>query len=192
MNRTLTAAAAFVAGSAGAVGIAGTAAADPTELPTVLPVDNAHDIAGTVHSVPRSVGSVVPAHELVGKPMANTGERLELPLAGPVHGNPVDVVVKATDSVPTSTNGSKSGTANGTLGTVGKGAPTQLHDSALNGLPKDGLSTPSLPAGLAGGSSPVDGLLMGHGGSTKADPLGTARDLVERSPVGQINALSQD
>ncbi|GAA2791345.1 hypothetical protein [Saccharopolyspora taberi] len=66
MKRTLTAAAAVLAGGAGAVGFAGTAtAAEIPELPRELPVDNsvadtAYHLAGTVHSGVRTVGEVLP------------------------------------------------------------------------------------------------------------------------------------
>lgn len=68
MRRTLTAAA-VLAGSAGALGFAGTAtAAGAPEFPAELPVDNgvantAFHAAGTLHSATRVVGDVVSAQE---------------------------------------------------------------------------------------------------------------------------------
>ncbi len=68
MKRTLTAAATLVAGGAGVVGFAGTAAADTPQLPAELPVDNnvaqtAYHTAATMDSATKVVGDVVPAPE---------------------------------------------------------------------------------------------------------------------------------
>lgn len=89
MKRTLTAAATLVAGSAGAIGFAGTAsAADSPELPAELPVDNgvantAYHGAATLHSAQSVVGDVVPANEEITGRSGGT--------ALPTDGAPVDV-----------------------------------------------------------------------------------------------------
>ncbi|GAA0510457.1 hypothetical protein GCM10011581_00370 [Saccharopolyspora subtropica] len=112
MKRTFTAAAAVLASSAGAVGLAATAnAADTPQLPAELPTDNnlaqtTYHVAGTVHSAKRTVGDVVPVEEHLtgrtapGGPLDGLGDILGgSPLRGVLGGarsldptNPLGVV----------------------------------------------------------------------------------------------------
>jgi hypothetical protein len=82
MKRTFTAAAAVLAGGAGAVGFAATAnAAETTQLPAELPTDNnlaqtAYHFAGTMHSAKETVGDVVPLEQQLSGRTAPGGDPL--------------------------------------------------------------------------------------------------------------------
>lgn len=141
MKRTLTAAAALLAGSAGAIGFAGTAsAADSPELPAELPTDNnvaqtTYHTAATLKSAKQVVGDVVPAPNAAtsrsgdGAPgvpsVAESGESVGDLLNAP----PVD---KAGDAVREGVSGRDGSSGQSTGGLLGGGSPL---GGLLSGLP---------------------------------------------------------
>ena len=167
MKRTLTAAAALVASSAGAVGFAGTAtAAETTGLPADLPVDNgvgntAVHLAGATQSATKTVGDVVPSDAVSAQPMGRTGIS-PLGDAGPVGG-----VLGGGDPV-----GGVLGGGNPVSGLTGGGDPV----GGLAGGPVGGVVGGGGPVGgVLGGGSPVSGLTGGGdpvGGLTGGGDLG--------------------
>ncbi|GAB3554774.1 hypothetical protein J2S53_003575 [Actinopolyspora lacussalsi] len=118
MKRTLTTVTALVAGSVGAIGFAGTAAADGPELPAELPVDNnvaqtTYHTAATLHSAQQAIGDVVPSQ---GTPAGRDA-------AGAVDGDPLKEAVQ---------NGHISGEL--------------LNGEQLDGVPGEMLQNPSQQA----------------------------------------------
>ncbi|WP_019855837.1 hypothetical protein [Actinopolyspora mortivallis] len=138
MKRTVSAAAALLAGSAGAVGLAGTAVAETPALPSELPTDGstaqaAHHTATTLHSAEKVVGDVVSAPGA----SARSGDDVPAVPAGlPGHDQPVPGIADAHSVDETS----------GVL-------PEDLRR-------RDGASAPSTGGDLLG-DSPLGGLLGG-------------------------------
>ncbi len=177
MKRTLTAAAAVVAGSAGVVGFAGTAAAVAgPEFPAQLPVDNnvaktAFHATGTVHSATKTVGDVVPMEQQQAGRSGGTTAMGPLNLT---EGNPV-------------------GKALGGLAGDKSLAPTDLVKSTPIGdaLPV-GETLPAERAGndqvgnLAGGvldrAEPVTDAVRGKPGATPEKTLGKVTEPVRDLP----------
>lgn len=194
MNRILTAAAAFVAGSAGVAGHVGTATADPAQgLPAAPLVHHSVDGmgsvtqgVGTVPAVTRSVGDVVPAAERAQSPSAQTGTaRSGLPLLGQIHNTPLDPVLN--------TVGNLAGKRADPTGAV---AGPQQHNGALDGSSLsldpskgiEGLPAADLLGGPSGGNGTRSGLPASTHGPTD-DLVGTAEKLLPSLPVGPINTL---
>ena len=139
MKRTLTAAATLLAGSAGVVGFAGTAAAaDTPQLPAELPVDNsvaqtAYHAVGTMHSATKVVGDVVPApDELTGSSARAADD------GGSLGGVGEDLGLdKVLSGAPLS----------GVTGKSGTDGASQVGQLPLEKLPLEKLPTEKLPVG---------------------------------------------
>lgn len=138
MKRTLTAAATLLAGSAGVVGFAGTAAAaDTPQLPAELPVDNsvaqtAYHAAGTMHSATQVVGDVVPAPDKL------TGSSARAADGGSLGGVAEDLGLdKVLSGAPLS----------GVTGKSGTDGASQVGQLPLEQLPTEKLPTEQLPVG---------------------------------------------
>jgi hypothetical protein len=156
MKSTLTAAAALLASSAGAVGLTGTAVAAPApELPVGTGVAQ-NGAADTMHSATKLVGGVVPASErLIGKPADGTAQG-DLPVVGSLQSNPVTKPVLD----PVADRG---------LPVVGSGGVTGNADNPVGGVVPLSLRT--------GGNKPV-----GNIGPATTNPVGTVNDLVGHAP----------
>jgi hypothetical protein len=161
MKSTLTAAAALLASSAGAVGLAGTAVAAPApELPLGTGAAQ-NGVADPMNAATKLVGGVVPAsQQLTGKTADNIAHG-DLPAVGSLQAIP------ATKSVLDPVTGKG-------LPVVGGGGVTGNADSPVGR---------AMPLSLQGGDNkPVDTI-----GSAATNPVGTVNGLVGSAPG--INAL---
>lgn len=194
MNRILTAAAAFVASSAGVAGLAGTATADPAPgLPAAPLVHHSVDDGmGTVRAMTRSVGHVVPASEraqgdslVQGDSGQNGTARSGLPLLGQIQNTPLDPVLNTVGSL-----------VGKTADPAGAAAQPQQQNGGLSGSSlgvdptngNDGLPGANMLGGLSGGNDTRSGLPASPHGPAD-DLMGTAGNLLGSLPAAPINAF---
>ncbi|WP_187351988.1 hypothetical protein [Allosaccharopolyspora coralli] len=203
MKRTLTAAATVLVGSAGVVGMTGTANAVATpEPPANLPVDNnvaqtAYHAASGLHSATDVVGDVVEMGDPVqtqpaGPSPARGGETVPSDASGAEQ-----LLIQNLPTEPLSAQpGAKSGGVTDTLGGVTDGgAPLQdglAGDAEFGGVPTDGVGQNPLPqvpvvdevAGQV--AAPVAGAAGGSKAGNPADLLsGVVGDVAQLEP-GQL------
>ncbi|GAA4836822.1 hypothetical protein [Saccharopolyspora rosea] len=218
MKRTLTAAAAVLAGGAGAVGFAGSATAAPTpDIPNDLPIDSnlgktVFHTAATVASAKQTVGDVVPLDPQgarSGKPAAdpiqglldNTNGGQDGLLGDVQHVLPVGQVLPAGQTLPA-----------GRSSNVGQGILPAPIGSAIDKLPAAHLNPARPTAGLApksggpldqvtgedgplgavtGEDSPLAGLAdqAPTGKSGAANPIDAIGKIVSHGPLGGTHKL---
>lgn len=202
MKRTLTAAATVLVGSAGVVGMTGTANAVATpEPPANLPVDNnvaqtAYHAASGLHSATDVVGDVVemgePVQTLPTEPLSPRGGELTEALPSDTSAAEQLLIQNLPTDPLSAQPGAKSGDAlTDALGGVTEGgAPLQdVGNAEFGGVPTDGVSQNPLPQvpvvdELAGQvAAPVAGAA-----DTGAKNTGNPADLVS-GVVGDVAQL---
>ncbi|GAB3679473.1 hypothetical protein [Saccharopolyspora tripterygii] len=181
MKRTFTAAAAVLAGGAGAVGFAATAtAAETPQLPASLPTDNgvantAFHAAGTLASAQKTVGDVIPLDEhLTGR----SGD----PVSQVVGGTPAAGLVKpVVDAVQNASTGhTHSLDPASALDEVPMPVGSTLP-AGKSGLP--GLDALGPVTDVAGGLPVADSLPVGKSGLPGLDALAPVTDVAGGLPV---------
>ncbi|MCI2421927.1 hypothetical protein MOQ72_31280 [Saccharopolyspora sp. K220] len=188
MKRTLTAAAAVLASSAGAVGFAATAnAAETPQLPAELPTDNnlaqtAYHFAGTLHSAKQTVGDVVPLEQQLAGP---SNRQLPLgSLSGLLGGTPLGGLLGG------ATGGQGLAPSNALGGLLGGATGGRSLDpsSTLGALPIGEVipAGQTLPAPKSGG--PADDLLPpGTGSALDHATAGTPETKPAQLPPAEQN-----
>lgn len=196
MKRTLAAAAAVMASSAGAVGFAGTAfAVDPASSPTDLAGDNnvaeaAFHATGTMHAAQRVVGDVVPVKETLSGKADVPAEAAPTQPGQP--GQPAtpapNGLAKPIDDLSTTALGEGNAVQETMrpMNSVLSGRP-QLDGAPVSGVVDGALNSQGIGPGKPGGS-PLQGL---HGPQSGRGLVGDAAQLVpelkaKKDPVTEL------